>query len=64
MCATLSSIRSSSDVPFIIPVDMAIHNGLWLVLLTLMADAEGVETAEIRFDDDEDVMMNKTGGYI
>jgi hypothetical protein len=29
-----------------------------------MADAESVETTEIRFDDDEDVMMNKTGGYI
>jgi hypothetical protein len=37
-------------------VDMETHNDLWLVLLALMADAESVETAEIRFDD-EDVMM-------
>ena len=65
MCATLSSVRASSDsdVPFIIPVDMVTHNGLWFVLLALMADAERVETAEIRFDDEDVVVIFLWASY-
>jgi hypothetical protein len=63
MCATLSFIRSpsESDVPFIMPSTWRLTMACGL--LALMTDAESVETAEIRFDD-EDVMLNKFLDYI
>lgn len=57
VCATLSSIRPPSDVPFIIFVDMVTPQWPVVCFLALMADAERVETAEIRFDDEDVVMI-------